>query len=90
MDMLYVANDISKAICRIVISCNTILVGDENCSWDIKKQKENRMSVIIWSKDKLSTVIWPLGFFLTINKGYKKKKWKLPRTNVTNPQKLWG
>lgn len=53
MDMLYVANDISKAICRIVISCNTIFSGNKNCSCDIKKQKENRMSVIIWSKDKV-------------------------------------
>lgn len=37
MDMFYVVNDILKVICRIVISCNINLVGDENCSWDIKK-----------------------------------------------------
>lgn len=62
-----------KLFAELWLAVIQFLVGDENCSWDIKKQKENRMSVIIWSKDKLSTVIWPLGFFLTINKGYKKK-----------------
>lgn len=52
MDMLYVASDMSKAICRVVNSCNTFFVGDENCSRH-QKQKENRMSVNIWSKDKV-------------------------------------
>lgn len=42
-----------KLFAELWLAVIQFLVGDENCSWDIKKQKENRMSVIIWSKDKV-------------------------------------